>query len=87
MEQRADDFENDCGHYDRINDLEDSLESSDYRIKDLERMLDGHKGRETNHDQELEKAHNRVKDLESKNRDLENKLDTIQRIADYGQTE
>jgi len=79
----------DCGHYDRINELEDSLESSDYRIKDLERMLDGHKGRETNHDQELEKAHNRVKDLEkivntlkdsnlgykSREKDLENKLE------------
>jgi len=36
----------DCGHYDRIHELEDSLESSDYRIKDLERMLDGHKTRE-----------------------------------------
>jgi len=25
MEQRADDFENDCGHYDRINDLESEV--------------------------------------------------------------
>ena len=96
---------NDCGHYDRINELEDSLESSDYRIKDLERMLDGHKGRETNHDQELEKAHDKIKKLDDfyeaskrfndsmyegrdyRVKDLENKLDTIQRIADYGQTE
>ena len=42
--ERANKF--DCGHSDRISELEDSLESSDYRIKDLERMLDGHKGRE-----------------------------------------
>jgi hypothetical protein len=31
MEQRADDFENDCGHYDRIRDLENTL----HRIKTL----------------------------------------------------
>ena len=27
MEQRADDFENDCGHYDRIRDLENKLDT------------------------------------------------------------
>jgi len=44
-------------------ELEDSLEESDYRIQDLERMLEGYKTRE---------------------KDLENKLDTIKRIADHG---
>ena len=37
---------NDCGHYNRIRDLEEKLEESDYRIQDLERMLDGYKTRE-----------------------------------------
>ena len=49
--------------YDEAMDLgKTNAKESDYRIQDLERMLDGYKTRE---------------------KDLENKLDTIQRIANY----
>ena len=44
----------DCGHYKRISELEDSLESSDYRIQDLERMLDGYKTREKDLENKLD---------------------------------
>ena len=81
---------NDCGHYDRINELEDSLEGSDYRIKDLERMLDGYKGRETNHDQELEKAHDEIEKLDDSNlgyksreKNLKDKLDKAEKNEFY----
>jgi len=85
----------DCGHYDRISKLGDSLDESDYRIQDLERMLEGYKTRET----DLEDKYNKLLDFyeasktfddsmyegrDDRVKELENKLDTIQRIADHG---
>jgi hypothetical protein len=51
---RVNDTSTDCGHYDRISKLEDSLEESDYRIQDLERMLEGYKTRETDLENKLQ---------------------------------
>jgi len=67
------DFRNeaqDCGHYDRIKELEDSLDN-------MTKARDYYKASKTFGDSMYEGRNDRVKELE-------NKLDTIQRIADHG---
>ena len=62
----------DCGHYDRIRDLEEDLvnmtEARDYY---------------QNHYEKIKEFDNETKKKYLEIRDLENKLDTIKRIADY----
>ena len=63
-----------CGHYDRIRDLEEKLDKANSQIKKLDDFYESSK---TFADSMYEGRDDRVKDLE-------NKLATIQRIADHG---
>ena len=74
----------DCGHYDKIRDLEEKLENmTEARdcYKDKYKKLDDfYESSKVFNDSMYEGRNDRVKDLE-------NKLDTIQRISRYGETE
>jgi len=61
---------NDCGHYDRINDLQEKLDA----------MTEARDYYKNSYD-DLEVSSNRAKELESDVHNLENKLATIERIA------
>ena len=63
---------NDCGHYDRITELEDKLENMT-KSKDYYQ----------NHYLNIREFDDETKKKYLEIRDLENKLDTIKRIADY----
>ena len=64
----------DCGHYKRIKDLENKLEQAKDKYKKLDDFCESSK---VFNDSMYEGRNDRVKDLE-------NKLATIQRIADHG---
>ena len=68
----------DRGHYDRIQELEEKLDEANNQIKKLD---DFYEASNTFNDSMYEGRNDRIKELESDVHNLENKLATIERIA------